>query len=436
MSRANIIPGGTAPSVAGEREIALLRQAAESGDAEAQDKIRLLHQAAESRNAESQYILGKIYDYTPYSETALYANRAEALRLYEEAANQNYAPALMALGNHAGYHTAEGVEFFRRAADLGYAPAQLKLAQNYRFGTVVDKNPKEALKLFYQAAEQGYAEAQVYLGHILQDGDDDGLVAKNPKAAVEFFRQAANQGDEKGKVNLARCYCKGIGVEKDTTQAIWMFANLESIPRTARAAGIMGIGAFHLSMNLIRFSYSVDKSAKNTPLDVDQIIEVIDVLGRTPEIASKRIAQNKSTLIADLVEVSAATLSLDDLNRISERLRAVPGMDIAKNSSCKTIAGFIAKREKDTGITSSVARAATAGGVAASGRSGAASSSTARREEVRGDGAGVPLLGGESKEVYLDEISLGLGTASSYSPPSTVEVSKGAKMVGGSAKSR
>ena len=52
--------------------------------------------------------------------------------------------------------------------------------------------------------------------------------AKDYETAVKLYKEAAEQGNEKAQFNLARCYAKGEGVEKDRGEAAkWMRQSAE-----------------------------------------------------------------------------------------------------------------------------------------------------------------------------------------------------------------
>ncbi|HCY62915.1 MAG TPA: hypothetical protein DHV59_08830 [Oxalobacteraceae bacterium] len=71
---------------------------------------------------------------------------------------------------------------------------------------------KKSLSLWRNAAKQGYAPAQVWLGDILDKGEED-------EEAVAWYRKAAAQGSAAGEFGLGQMYAKGEGVKKDFAQA-------------------------------------------------------------------------------------------------------------------------------------------------------------------------------------------------------------------------
>jgi len=70
-----------------------------------------------------------------------------------------------------------------------------------------------------QAAE-GDAEAQNFMGECLRDGT---MMRKDPVQAMVWFGRAAKQREAISQFNLAKGYLKGEGVRKNTVKAkIWL----------------------------------------------------------------------------------------------------------------------------------------------------------------------------------------------------------------------
>jgi hypothetical protein len=59
-------------------------------------------------------------------------------------------------------------------------------------------------------------------------------VAQNHVQAVTWLRKAADQGDARAQSNLAVCYIKGLGVEKDYFEAYAYFNLASSTDEDAR----------------------------------------------------------------------------------------------------------------------------------------------------------------------------------------------------------
>lgn len=303
--------------------------------------------AMHRRNSENDHVTTLLA-----SHSMLFGSAEERQELLTKAADKGYAPAqfLLATSNKgSGWPSEEDVALLSEAAAKGYAKAQYELGRCYEIripevaykvnrvleapyraiGLVPDgavhKNNEAAVMLFKLASDSGYAPA------VLKVGD---------------LRRAADMGNPDAQHSLAKSLSYGplrygsSGSEEDSTLAIIIAADLF---RQKRARDIIEKQSLLVENDEVGpFFYSVDtESTTNTKLTADQIIDVINILGKTPEIASKRIAQNQSTLIGDLVKVSLPILRPDDLLRIYDGLRAVPGMDVKDNASCKAIDGMI-----------------------------------------------------------------------------------------------
>ncbi len=152
--------------------------------------------AAEKGDAEAQYKLGERY----LTGTGVKRDPQEALKWYQKAAEQGYAPAQFRLSGRllAKGDQQEAVKWLRKAAEQEYANAQYALGLCYVYGWGVKKDPQEAATWykkavagFRKAAEQGDAEAQFSLGTCYETGDG---VEKDLKEAVKWYRKAAEQG--------------------------------------------------------------------------------------------------------------------------------------------------------------------------------------------------------------------------------------------------
>ena len=106
-------------------------------------------------------------------------------------------------------------------AEAGDAEAQIALAQRYRFGVDVSKDPAKAVEWFQKAAEQGNVQAQFSVGYMYAAAE--GGFERNLPKAVEWYRKAAEGGHANAQVNLGNMYRSGDGVSKDLPMTLYWF---------------------------------------------------------------------------------------------------------------------------------------------------------------------------------------------------------------------
>ena len=233
------------------------------------EAVRLLREAAEQGNAEAQETLGDYYNVGK----CVVKDRVEAERWWRKSADQRRKEAehgsaygyyeQLNLGNCYRKGSAEdkkeAVKWFRMAARGGNVYAQLALGECYSQGDGVPVDKTEAVKWYRKAAENGNKDACIKLGDcyiegvgvemnkeegskwykkgreqlrfLLQLGKlnrkhgdccyyGEGGEAEDKTKAVKFYRMAAEQGDAAAQLMLGYCYAEGVGVEKDKGAAL------------------------------------------------------------------------------------------------------------------------------------------------------------------------------------------------------------------------
>ena len=150
-----------------------------------------------------------------------------ALALLRQAAEAGHAQAQYRLG--IMYANAEGVQldyasaaaWLRQAADQGLAPAQSILAWLYASGYGVEQNDKEAGRWYRKAAQQGLPKDQYTLAAMYRWGRYG--VERNPAKMIEWYERAANQGFAPAQYALGQMLAKGMDVPRDAITAFqWL----------------------------------------------------------------------------------------------------------------------------------------------------------------------------------------------------------------------
>ena len=208
---------GLAPGFAAKDAIALVRRAAEDGDAGAQLALGLAYETGEG---------------TPRDET-------EAVAWYRRAAEQGSGEAAYALGRMlaqgrgSNRDAEQALQWYRRAAQAGVPEAENNLGFFHERGQGVPADRDRALAWYRRAAERGLAVAQANLG-VLYGFGQGGSQAE----AARWLRAAALQGDGQGQASLGLLYANGFGVPKDPVEAYAWFhlAAYAADEATARTA--------------------------------------------------------------------------------------------------------------------------------------------------------------------------------------------------------
>jgi uncharacterized protein len=94
---------------------------------------------------------------------------------------------------------AEAVKWYRKAAEQNVADAQYNLGVCYANGQGVTEDDAESVKWFRKAAEQNLADAQYNLGVCYDSGEG---VAKDEVEAYKWWLLAAGQGNDDAKHNM------------------------------------------------------------------------------------------------------------------------------------------------------------------------------------------------------------------------------------------
>ncbi len=194
----------------------------ENGTPDPEKAAELFRQAAELGNADAQNSLGYMY----LHGKGVPGDAAKAEELFLQAADQGHKDALFNLGTvyrdgvNAEPDLTKAEEMFRRAADMGDTEALYCLGKLYQNSRWERYNLAEAAELFRQAAEKGYTEAQNQLGLCYNFGDG---VEQDYVKAREWFLLAADKGHADAQNNLGRIYRSGWGVKQNDEEAFYWY---------------------------------------------------------------------------------------------------------------------------------------------------------------------------------------------------------------------
>ncbi len=169
---------------------------------------KILLQLAEKNNLEAMNILA--YSYQSIGDDQGLLNLPEAVKYYKKAADQNYVPALIALGEIYWVSTNAKLEneklamaYYEKASMLGAVYADYRLGRHYigwdqegecdSVGNSSLVNKNKGVGLLKKAAERGSVDAALALGNFYRyDSERDGVA--DLKQAKIWLKKAAELG--------------------------------------------------------------------------------------------------------------------------------------------------------------------------------------------------------------------------------------------------
>ena len=154
-----------------------------------------------------------------------FSDRAEALKLREQAVEYELPQAMMWLAEDAETPYARRTSLITRAAELGYPKAQVNLAIHY-FRKNVHPDYDRTLALLRGAADEGEAEGMTALAKLYSAGVGEPRSEKDKP--INLLRALAAKGDESVAHELERRLRQGIGTEIDLLEAAYYYSRYKS----------------------------------------------------------------------------------------------------------------------------------------------------------------------------------------------------------------
>ena len=221
------------------------------------DVIKYLTNAAESGNADAMYIIGNLYHANSYfkwsdkkafewhlkaaeagnvfaMESVAYCywnghgtkiEQEKAFEWYMKAATAGDSNAMWQIARlynssklQAKKNKAKAFEWCLKAANAGDANAMYDIADFYRNGEFVNKDTQKVLEWETKAAEAGHTYA---MDHMMEAFIEGSPVSENTlqKIFENLTDSAENNPYNSNIMKLAKCYEKGVGVQKDLQKA-------------------------------------------------------------------------------------------------------------------------------------------------------------------------------------------------------------------------
>ena len=184
--------------------------------------------AAEQGNAWAEYFLAGCY----INGEGVEKNQKEAIYWLLAASKSGLVPAQNNLA--LIYQNGEGVEknpaeasiWLKKAADTGNGVASFNLAKNYEEGLGVGKDLGLAVLYFEKALQNGVPDAKDDLLRVKQDLKQAGSGDKQLEYTDKLLKRAES-GDLKAQLDIAECYDKGLGVQKNPEKADFWFKKIQ-----------------------------------------------------------------------------------------------------------------------------------------------------------------------------------------------------------------
>eukprot|EP00468_Gymnochlora_sp_CCMP2014_P010657 CAMPEP_0167745092 /NCGR_PEP_ID=MMETSP0110_2-20121227/2959_1 /TAXON_ID=629695 /ORGANISM="Gymnochlora sp., Strain CCMP2014" /LENGTH=509 /DNA_ID=CAMNT_0007629695 /DNA_START=95 /DNA_END=1624 /DNA_ORIENTATION=- len=140
-------------------------------------------------------------------------------------------------GVSKNYETA--YDWFSKAAEHGFADAKFNLGVMSQLGRGIGQSQEAAEEWYLDAANGNVSEACNNLGRMYQVGV---LGKPDPMKAFKFYRKGAHLGNGDAMYNVALCYYKGMGTNKNIKETIdWLEAcSISSSASRSKAEYMLG----------------------------------------------------------------------------------------------------------------------------------------------------------------------------------------------------
>jgi len=179
----------------------------------------------QQKREKAETLCGEAHGFLKGAETSAKEGQ-QALALFRQAAQLGSADAMKelglmySLGNGVVKDQDTAVVWFRQAAERGSAEAIFNLGVAYENGEGIGKDVGEAARCYKRSAELGWPEAMSAYGLCLATGLG---LKQDHKVAVQWMRKAAEKGQGPAMYGLGVAYSKGEGVVADKSQAMVWF---------------------------------------------------------------------------------------------------------------------------------------------------------------------------------------------------------------------
>ncbi len=166
------------------------------------------------------------------------------------------------------------IKFYEKSASEGLAEAQKYVGFCYDKGDCgVSHDYKKSSQWYQKAADQGLADAQIQLGYLYLQGKG---VPISAASAAEWFRKAAEQGDALGQKLAGITYCQSSCVIKNENSLLsYMLLSLATAAGSEDAEGFRDeVGSVLSPEELARAQAAAVKWKPGTPFPSLKLVSV------------------------------------------------------------------------------------------------------------------------------------------------------------------
>ncbi|MDO9414883.1 tetratricopeptide repeat protein [Pararhizobium sp.] len=159
--------------------------------------------------------------------------KAEAIALYEQAANAGFVVAMVNFAFRTeDTKPVEAFAWYKKAADAGNLLGYYNLGVAYQNGVGTEPNGRLSLEAYLKASDMGDGLATFNMGSLHDEGK---LVTANKEEAVRLYKIAIDRGIVDAMFNLAYLYENGDGIPVDKPAALALYKKAAALGDTESA---------------------------------------------------------------------------------------------------------------------------------------------------------------------------------------------------------
>ena len=180
-----------------------------------------LHAVLEKLEVDSFELQGDATLRHPGNYDAEYCRLKNAAESGEAEAQYQFALLIENIFDRKAPENRESFRWMKVAADAGHSAASYCLGNFYRDGTWVDENYRKAYECYLKAAKLGNSDGMERLGSFYANGI---IVPVSQDMAFALYQLSAELGNPKGMCQLGLCYLAGAGCRQEIGLALYLIS--------------------------------------------------------------------------------------------------------------------------------------------------------------------------------------------------------------------